>query len=87
MFADQQTDGGFNIAQLAGKKIAILATGGFEQPEPETLLGKLRDEGAIVDGVSPKQAGSRQAAGRLGTPVPLDRRSEEVCGAAASGVL
>jgi len=43
---------------LDGKKIAILATDGFEQSELEQPLQALRDAGAHVDIVSPGDAGS-----------------------------
>ena len=42
------------MADIAGKKIAILATNGFEQSELEVPLKKLREAGATVDVVSPE---------------------------------
>ena len=42
------------MAEIAGKKIAILATNGFEQSELEVPLRKLREAGATVDVVSPE---------------------------------
>ena len=42
------------MAHIAGKKIAILATNGFEQSELEVPLKKLREAGATVDVVSPE---------------------------------
>jgi len=42
------------MADIAGKKIAILATHGFEQSELEVPLKKLREAGATVDVVSPE---------------------------------
>jgi protease I len=43
------------MAELSGKKIAILATHGFEQSELEAPLQKLREAGATVDVVSPEK--------------------------------
>ena len=42
------------MPKLAGKKIAILATNGFEQSELEVPLKELRDAGATVHVVSPE---------------------------------
>ena len=42
------------MPDISGKKIAILATDGFEQSELEVPQKKLRDAGATVDVVSPK---------------------------------
>ncbi len=42
------------MADISGKKIAILATNGFEQAELEVPLKKLREAGATVDVVSPE---------------------------------
>lgn len=39
---------------ISGKRIAILATNGFEQSELEVPLKKLREAGATVDVVSPE---------------------------------
>ncbi|HEY7666160.1 MAG TPA: protease, partial [Xanthobacteraceae bacterium] len=39
--------------KMSGKRVAILATHGFEQSELEVPLKKLRDAGATVDVVSP----------------------------------
>ena len=41
------------MADISGKKIAILATHGFEQSELEVPMKKLREAGATVDVVSP----------------------------------
>ena len=43
------------MADISGKKIPILATDGFEQPELEVPRQKLKEAGATVDVVSPKQ--------------------------------
>src|SRR5262249_50407802 len=40
---------------ITGKKIAILATHGFEQSELEVPLQTLKDAGATVDVVSPQK--------------------------------
>jgi protease I len=40
--------------QLDGKRIAILATHGFEQSELEVPQAKLREAGAKVEVVSPE---------------------------------
>jgi protease I len=42
------------MPDIKGKKIAIMATEGFEQSELEVPLKKLREAGATVDVVSPK---------------------------------
>jgi protease I len=42
------------MADIAGKRIAILATHGFEQSELEVPLKKLREAGATVEVVSPE---------------------------------
>ena len=42
------------MADIKGKRIAILATNGFEQSELEVPLKKLREAGATVDVVSPE---------------------------------
>lgn len=41
------------MADISGKRIAILATGGFEQSELEVPQKRLREAGATVDVVSP----------------------------------
>jgi protease I len=65
--------------QIDGKKIAILATHGFEQSELEVPLKKLKEAGATVHVVSPEK-------GRIkgwemkdwGHPVPVDRSLDDV---------
>jgi deglycase len=41
-------------AQLRGKRIAVIATDGFEQSELTEPMKSLRDAGAIVDVVAPR---------------------------------
>lgn len=41
--------------KLSGKRVAILATHGFEQSELEVPLAKLKEAGAKVDVVSPEK--------------------------------
>ncbi len=50
------------MADITGKKIAILATNGFEQAELETPLRKLREAGAAVDVVA-RRSGRDQGVG------------------------
>jgi protease I len=63
--------------RLAGKKVAILATDGFEQAELLEPLQALRREGAIVEVVSPKP-GEIQGFDHLkpGKTVHVDRSLE-----------
>jgi protease I len=60
--------------KLSGKRVAILATHGFEQSELEVPLAKLREAGAKVDVVSPERG---QIKGwdmkDWGQPVKVDR--------------
>ncbi len=67
------------MADIAGKKIAILATNGFEQSELEVPLKKLREAGATVDVVSPEPG---QIKGwdmkDWGHPVKVDKTLGEV---------
>jgi protease I len=60
--------------QLSGKKIAILATDGFEQSELMQPQRTLKDAGASVDVVSPK-SGSIRGWNKTdwGEEVPVDR--------------
>jgi protease I len=65
--------------QLNNKRIAILATHGFEQSELEVPLKKLREAGAKVDVVSP-ESGEIWGWDKTdwGRPVPVDRSLSEV---------
>jgi protease I len=60
--------------KLQGRKVAVLATDGFEQSELETPVAALREEGAYVDVISPRpgdiQGFVHQEKGRL---VHVDR--------------
>lgn len=47
------------MAKLDGKKIAILATNGFEQSELEVPLNKLKEAGASVEVISPESGSIR----------------------------
>ena len=63
---------------ISGKKVAILATNGFEQSELEVPLKKLREAGATVEVVSPKsgeiKGWDKSDWGRV---VPVDRSLDE----------
>ena len=63
---------------IAGKKIAILATHGFEQSELEVPLQKLKEAGAQVQIVS-LEAGEIKGWAKKdwGRPVPVDRTLDE----------
>ncbi len=67
------------MPDIREKKIAILATNGFEQSELEVPLKKLRDAGAAVDVVSP-EAGEIKGWDRKdwGRPVKVDKTLGEV---------
>lgn len=59
---------------LTGKKVAILATHGFEQSELEVPLQKLREAGATVDVVSPEEGEIKGWDQKdWGRAVPVDR--------------
>jgi deglycase len=60
--------------KLSGKRVAILATHGFEQSELEVPLAKLKEAGATVDVVSP-ETGEIKGWDRKdwGRPVKVDR--------------
>ncbi len=64
--------------QVSGKKIAILATHGFEQSELEIPRKKLKEAGATVHVVSP-EAGEIKGWEKKnwGRPVKVDRKLEE----------
>jgi protease I len=67
------------MADIAGKKIAILATNGFEQSELETPLKKLREAGAAVDVVSPEPGEIKGWDMKdWGRPVKVDKTLSEV---------
>lgn len=63
---------------ISGKRIAILATNGFEQSELEVPLKKLREAGATVEVVSP-EAGEIKGWEKKdwGRAVPVDRTLDE----------
>ncbi len=67
------------MRDLSGKKIAILATNGFEQSELFTPLEKLRGAGATVDVVSP-ESGEIKGWNKTdwGKSVPVDKSLESV---------
>ena len=63
---------------ISGKRIAILATNGFEQSELEVPLKKLREAGAKVDVVSPQPGEIKGWKDKnWGNPVPVDRTLDE----------
>ena len=67
------------MADIAGKKIAILATHGFEQSELEVPLQKLREAGATVDVVSPESGEIKGWEMKdWGRPVKVDKQLGEV---------
>jgi protease I len=64
--------------KLAGKKIAILATHGFEQSELEVPLRTLKDAGATVHVVSPEKGEIKGWDKKdWGRPVKVDRQIED----------
>jgi protease I len=64
---------------LKNKRIAILATNGFEQAELEVPLKKLREEGATVEVVSPESGEIRGWDKKdWGRPVKVDRALSDV---------
>ncbi len=67
------------MADISGKKIAILATNGFEQSELEKPLQKLREAGATVDVVSPERGEIKGWDMKdWGHPVKVDKALAEV---------
>jgi protease I len=67
------------MSDISGKKIAILATNGFEQSELEVPLNKLREAGATVDVVSPEGGEIKGWAMKdWGHPVRVDKTLGEV---------
>ncbi len=67
------------MSEISGKKIAILATNGFEQAELEVPQKKLREAGATVEVVSP-QGGEIKGWDEKdwGRPVKVDKTLGEV---------
>src|ERR1017187_766530 len=65
--------------QLSGKKIAILATNGFEQSELEVPRDRLKAAGATVDIVSP-EGGEIKGWDKKnwGRPVKVDKTLDQV---------
>jgi protease I len=64
--------------KLSGKKVAILATHGFEQSELEVPLQKLKDAGATVHVVSPEKGEIKGWQKKdWGKPVKVDRQIED----------
>jgi len=64
--------------KLSGKKIAILATHGFEQSELEVPLQKLKEAGATVHVVSPEKGEIKGWDKKdWGRPVKVDRLIED----------
>lgn len=64
--------------ELSGKRIAVVATNGFEQAELEAPVKALREAGATVEVVAPKQGqitGMRHK--EKGSPVKVDRTLAE----------
>ena len=65
--------------QISGKKIAILATHGFEQSELEVPRDKLKAAGATVHVVSPEKGSIKGWEKKdWGRPVQVDRTLDEV---------
>jgi len=66
------------MQDISGKRVAILATNGFEQSELEVPLKKLREAGAQVDVVS-LQPGEIKGWDKKdwGRPVPVDKTLDE----------
>lgn len=67
------------MPQINGKKIAVLATEGFEQSELEKPVAMLRSAGATVEVVSlrPGQIKGRDVSD-WGRPVEVDRVLDDV---------
>jgi protease I len=64
--------------KLSGKKVAILATHGFEQSELEVPIQKLKDAGATVHVVSPEKGEIKGWHKKdWGKPVKVDRQIED----------
>lgn len=66
------------MSDLAGKKIAILATNGFEQSELDVPLAGLKKAGAMVEIVSPEQGEIKGWDKKdWGRPVKVDRALDQ----------
>jgi protease I len=65
--------------KISGKKVAILATHGFEQSELEVPRAKLKEAGATVDIVSPEKGEIKGWDMKdWGRPVKVDRSLDDV---------
>jgi protease I len=65
--------------KISGKKVAILATHGFEQSELEVPRDKLKEAGATVDIVSPEKGEIKGWDTKdWGQPVKVDRNLDDV---------
>jgi protease I len=65
--------------KISGKKVAILATHGFEQSELEVPRDKLKEAGATVDIVSPEKGEIKGWEMKdWGRPVKVDRNLDDV---------
>lgn len=65
--------------KISGKKIAILATNGFEQSELEVPRDRLKEAGASVDVVSPERGQIKGWQMKdWGRPVKVDRSLDDV---------
>jgi protease I len=65
--------------KISGKKVAILATHGFEQSELEVPRDKLKEAGATVDIVSPEKGDIKGWDMKdWGRPVKVDRSLDDV---------
>lgn len=66
------------MQNLTGKRVAILATHGFEQSELEVPLAKLKEAGATVEVVSPEQGEIKGWDQKdWGRAVPVDRALDQ----------
>ena len=66
------------MPDINGKRIAILATHGFEQSELEVPLNDLKKAGATVDVVSPERADIKGWKKKdWGKPVPVDKHLDQ----------
>ncbi len=73
---------------LQGKRVAVLATDGFEQSELEQPKQALEGAGASVDVVAPKSGSIRGWAGKdWGSPIAVDRTLDEARPDEYDGVL
>jgi protease I len=76
------------MPDIKGKKIAILATNGFEQSELEVPLKKLREAGAAVDVVSPEGGEIKGWDMKdWGHPVKVDKTLAEVSADDYDGIV